>query len=113
MKDVIAKGGLPFNLSFKEPLIVLNNFTENNQVRQIGRSIQELFPSINLEKIKLENMKRVMSFTYQSNKKCIYFRHYKLVFEEGGVEDTFKDLMNKKNQDISQFRSFSDYLEHK
>ena len=43
--------------------------------------------SINLEKIKLENMKRVMSFTYQSNKKCIYFRHYKLVFEEGGVED--------------------------
>ena len=56
MKDVIAKGGLPFNLSFKEPLIVLNNFTENNQVRQIGRSIQELFPSINLEKIKLENI---------------------------------------------------------
>ena len=40
MKDILRNGGQPFSLSFKEPLIVLNNFTENNQVRQIGRSIQ-------------------------------------------------------------------------
>lgn len=53
MKDVLKNGGQPFSQSFKQPLIVLNNFTQNNQVRQIGRSIQELFPAINIEKIKL------------------------------------------------------------
>lgn len=81
MKDVLSNGGHPFNLSFQEPLVVLSNFTENNQVRQIGRSIQEMFPNINLDKIKINNMKRVISFTYQPNKKCIYFRHYKIIFE--------------------------------
>ena len=37
-------------------------------------------------------MKRVMSFTYQPNKKCIYFRHYKLIMTEGGIENNFKSL---------------------
>ena len=81
MKEVLSNGGQPFSFSFKEPLIVLNNFAENNQVRQIGRSIQELFPNINLEKIKINNVKRVMSFTYQPNRKCIYFRHYKIMIK--------------------------------
>ena len=81
MKEVFSNGGQPFSFSFKEPLIVLNNFAENNQVRQIGRSIQELFPNINLEKIKINNVKRVMSFTYQPNRKCIYFRHYKIMIK--------------------------------
>lgn len=48
MKDVFKRSGQSFNFSLNEPLIVLNNFAENNQVRQIGRSIQEMFPSINL-----------------------------------------------------------------
>lgn len=81
MKEVLLHKGAPFSFSINEPLIVLNNFTENNQVRQIGRSIQEMFPSINLEKIKLQNIKRVLSFTYQTNRKCIYFRHYKLIIK--------------------------------
>lgn len=110
MKDVLKNGGQPFSYSFKEPLIVLNNFAESNQVRQIGRSIQELFPNINLEKIKLTNVKRVMSFTYQSNKKSIYFRHYKVIIKEGGVATSFKDLAKQTNKDISKYKSFSDYL---
>lgn len=40
MKDVFKKSGQSFNFSLNEPLIVLNHFAENNQVRQIGRSIQ-------------------------------------------------------------------------
>ena len=90
MKEIVKNGGQPFNFSLKEPLIVLNNFTENNQVRQIGRSIQEMFPSINVDKINLSVIKRVLSFTYQPNKKCIYFRHYKIIIKEGGVDNSFK-----------------------
>ena len=110
MKDILRNGGQPFSFAFKEPLIVLNNFAENNQVRQIGRSIQELFPNINLDKIKIDAIKRVMSFTYQPNKKCIYFRHYKIVKEEGGVTKHFKELMKHAQKDISKFKSFSDFF---
>ena len=34
MKDVFKRSGQSFNFSLNEPLIVLNNFAENNQVRQ-------------------------------------------------------------------------------
>ena len=105
MKNILEDGGQPFSMSFKEPLVVLNSFTENNQVRQIGRSIQELFPSINLDKMQPSKIKRVMSFTYQPNKKCIYFRHYKLIIEDG-TDNSFKELLKKDQSDISNFRSF-------
>ena len=48
MKDVFKRTGQSFNFSLNEPLIVLNNFAENNQVKQKKKSIQEMFPSINL-----------------------------------------------------------------
>lgn len=51
-----------------------------------------------------------MSFTYQPNKKCIYFRHYKIIINEGGVGNTFRQLMKDKNHDISEYRNFADYL---
>lgn len=111
MKDVLKNGGQPFSFSFKEPLIVLNNFTESNQVRQIGRSIQALFPNINLDTIHLSHIRRVMSFTYHN--KSIYFRHYKVVIKEGGVAHSFKELINQAQKDISQFRSFKDFVNQK
>lgn len=113
MKDILSNGGQPFSFSFREPLIVLNNFAENNQVRQIGRSIQELFPNINLDRIKINNVKRVMSFTYQPNRKCIYFRHYKIIVREGGVSNSFKELAKNSQKDMSKFKSFSDFLNKK
>lgn len=47
MKDVINNGGQPFSISFKDPLVILNNFSENTQIKMIGRSLQEMFPPIN------------------------------------------------------------------
>ena len=50
-----------------------------------------------------------MSFTYQPNKKCIYFRHYKLIIEDG-TDNSFKELLKKDQSDISNFRSFGQFL---
>lgn len=54
-----------------------------------------------------------MSFTYQNNKKCIYFRHYKLMIEEGGLQNSFKELLMKDHQDISKFKSFAEFMHKK
>lgn len=55
----------------------------------------------------------MLSFTYQTNKKVIYFRHYKVVINEGGLNHSFKELSSQVNKDMSQFRSFADFLNNK
>lgn len=52
MKDVLKNGGQQFSYSFKEALLVLNGFNDSQQVKMIGRGLQELFPSLNLAKAK-------------------------------------------------------------
>jgi hypothetical protein len=101
MKEVMRNGGQPFSFTFKEPLLVLNNFGENGQVKMIGKSLQEMFPALCIERVDLQKMKRVISFTYQPNKKFIYFRHYKIVINEGGVSSTFQKLMTQPKTDLS------------
>jgi hypothetical protein len=91
MRDVVKNGGVPFSLAFKEPLLVMSNFnTEVKQVQQISKGLQRMFPAVDLDKVKTENLKRVISFTYTSKNKCIYFRHYKITFSESGVSSKFK-----------------------
>lgn len=53
MKDVIHNGGQQFSFGFKDPLTVLNGFGVNSQTKMIGRSLREMFPPINPEKIKI------------------------------------------------------------
>jgi len=74
-------------------------------MRMIGLSLQEMFPSINPEKLKPERLKRVILFSYNPNKKFIYFRHYKIIVEEGGINKSFSSLLNQKNLDLSKFSS--------
>lgn len=110
MKDVLHNGGQPYSMAFREPLVVLNNFNENGQVRMIGRGLQEMFPPINPEKTKAQSVRRVISLTYTSNKKMIYFRHYKIVQSEAGLNTSFAKLLTQKHADLSGFNSIADYL---
>lgn len=110
MKDVLHHGGQPFSFAFKDPLVVLNGFGENSQIRMIGLSLQEMFPAINPQKLKVERLKRVISFSYNANKKFIYFRHYKIIVEEGGVNKYFSTLLHQKNVDLSKFNTIGEYL---
>lgn len=110
MKDVINNGGQPFSISFKDPLVVLNNFSDNMQVKMIGRSLQEMFPPINPEKLKPERVRRVICFSYNANKKMIYFRHYKIIINEAGVNTSFSKLLTQKSIDLSKFATIGDYL---
>ena len=104
MREVLKNGGQPFSYSFQESLLVLNGFNDAQQTKMIGRGLQELFPSLNLTKAKTENLKRVVSFTYRPKKKFIFFRQYKIIQSEAGVNSSFQKLMNKP-QDLSGFKS--------
>lgn len=89
---------------------MLNGFNESQQTRMIGRGLQELFPPLNLEKQKTENFKRVISFSYRSKKKTIFFRQYKIIKQDAGISANFKKLMDKP-RDLSSYRSLKEYIE--
>lgn len=110
MRDVLHNGGQPFSPAFRDPLVVLNGFSENTQVRMIGRGLQEMFPPINPEKLRPERLKRVICLTYTPTKKMIYFRHYKIVLHEAGVNNSFGKLLEQKSVNLSHFASIGDYL---
>lgn len=76
----------------------------------IGRGLQEMFPPINPEKIKIDRLKRVVSFTYVANKKMIYFRHYKIIVNQGGINSNFAKLLTQKAVDLSKYNSIGEYL---
>jgi hypothetical protein len=40
----------------------------------------------------------------------IYFRHYKIVIHEAGVNNSFAKLLTQKSLDLSKFASIGDYL---
>lgn len=40
----------------------------------------------------------------------IYFRHYKIVVHEAGVNNSFAKLLTQKSLDLSKFASIGDYL---
>lgn len=105
MKDVLHNGGQPFSFTFKHPLAVMSGFGVNSQMKMIGKALQEMFPPINPEKIKTERLKRVVCFNYSANKKVIYFRHYKIVIQEGGIDRSFSKLLEQKSLDLSEFSS--------
>jgi len=40
----------------------------------------------------------------------IYFRHYKIVIHEGGINSSFAKLLEQKPLDLSHFKSIGEYL---
>lgn len=40
----------------------------------------------------------------------IYFRHYKIIVQEGGVDKSFAKLLELKNLDLSHYSSIGEYL---
>ena len=110
MKDVFHNGGQPFSFTFKNPLGIMTGFSVNSQTKMIGRTLQEMFPPINPEKLRIQSLKRVVCFTYSPNKKVIYMRHYKIIIQEGGVDKSFAKLLDQKNMDLSNFTSIGEYL---
>ena len=68
-----------------------------------------MFPPLNPERVKVDRLKRVVSFTYHSKKKVIYFRHYKIVMNNSNGSD-LTAILNQKNIDLGQFATFGEYI---
>nr|CAG8482392.1 13956_t:CDS:2 [Entrophospora candida] len=87
--------GLEYNSS---PLLVLNNFNEENRhMKLMITMLQNMFPSININKIQLSDARRVVLFSYNSETKNIDFRHYLIGLKPVGISKGIRKVMTTSN----------------
>ncbi|KAJ1553566.1 hypothetical protein HK096_007340 [Nowakowskiella sp. JEL0078] len=77
------------------PLVVLNNFpNDEKHVKLTSTMLQTLFPSIDVQMMKLADARRVVLFNYNSNTRKIEFRHYGITVKNVGLSKSVKNLIS-------------------
>lgn len=91
------------------PLVVLNGFSKAEKHDEIvGAMLQNMFPPINVDKIKLPNCRRVVMFNLEEDS-TLEMRHYYINAAPTGVKKSVRKVVKggipkrlKKLEDISQ-----------
>lgn len=110
-----------FNFS---PLVVLNNFervsdkvldslsvNKSKAISLSALSFQNMFPKININKVKVADCKRIILFNYASDKDIIEVRHYLVQLKFRNISKNLKKVLeNSKDLDLSSFKNFSEVL---
>nr|CAG4643911.1 EOG090X0508 [Lepidurus arcticus] len=115
-RDVISaqKRQNTYDLQFKtRPLVVLNNFSgEGMQMKLMASMFQNMFPSINVAKVKLSTIRRCVLFTYDSANQTVEFRHYSIKVKPVGISKAVKKLVQTKVPDLSRFNDITEFMEN-
>lgn len=113
-KDVLALQKRPKSpgSDFKTaPLVVLNNFNDDEKhIKLVSTVLQNLFPSIKLNVIKLADCRRVILFNLNTETGKIEFRHYSVSVKLVGVSKSIKNLIQTEIPDLNQFDDISSYI---
>ncbi|KAF7666014.1 hypothetical protein LDENG_00122310 [Lucifuga dentata] len=93
------------------PLLILNNFgSDGMHVKLMATMFQHMFPSINVHKVSLNNIKRCVLLNYNPESQEIEFRHYSLKVVPVGMSRGVKKLMQEKFPNMSKFEDISELL---
>ncbi|XP_069571702.1 suppressor of SWI4 1 homolog [Brachyistius frenatus] len=93
------------------PLLILNNFgSDGMQVKLMATMFQNMFPSINVHKVSLNNIKRCVLLDYNPVTQEIEFRHYSLKVVPVGMSRGVKKLMQEKFPNMSKFEDISELM---
>ncbi|KAK7940480.1 hypothetical protein WMY93_003806 [Mugilogobius chulae] len=93
------------------PLLILNNFGSSGmQIKLMATMFQNMFPSINVHKVNLNNIKRCVLLNYNQESEEIEFRHYSLKVVPVGMSRGVKKLMQERFPNMNKFEDISELL---
>lgn len=93
------------------PLLVLNNFTgEGMQLKLMASMFQNMYPSINVNKVNLNTIRRCVLLNYDPEKETLDFRHYTIKVAPCGMSKAVKKLIQSKIPDLSHYRDVSEFI---
>jgi len=113
-RDVISslKKQLVFERAFKtSPLIVLNSFSgEGVHMKLMASMFQNMFPTINLTNVDLNNIRRCVLMNYNPSTNLIDFRHYIIKVAPVGVSKGVKKVVQGKVPNLAKCNDISEFL---
>uniref|UniRef100_A0A8C3AYN4 Peter pan homolog n=2 Tax=Cyclopterus lumpus TaxID=8103 RepID=A0A8C3AYN4_CYCLU len=93
------------------PLLILNNFgSDGMHVKLMATMFQNMFPSINVQKISLNNIRRCVLLNYNPVTEEIEFRHYSMKVVPVGMSRGVKKLMQERFPNMSKFEDISELM---
>jgi len=93
------------------PLLIMNSFTgEDKGVQLMESMFRNMFPSINVNKIKLNTIRRAVLLNYNQDTKTIDFRHYTIKVVPVGMSRGVKKIVTSKIPNLGKFDSMADFL---
>jgi len=116
MKDIVNSQQRPPSITNGynfAPLVVMNGFSSQSTHMKLVTSIwQSIFPSINVQKTKVKDCKRVVLLDYDKDTGNIEFRHYIITVVPHGVSKGVKRLVSRKGEipNLEKFSDISDYI---
>ena len=98
------------NAFLSPPLVVLNNFGDEAHQKLATITFQNMFPPINVRRVKLSTCQRAVLVDYDAKTKRFLFRHYSINAAPVGTNKKLKKLLTSRNapdmgdmQDVSEF----------
>lgn len=94
------------------PLLILNNFSGGDQqVQLMATMLQNMFPVLNIHKLKLNNLRRAVLFSYNSSDQTIEFRHYTIKVVPVGISKGVKKLVNRTHvPNMGRLQDMADFV---
>ncbi|EGF77970.1 hypothetical protein BATDEDRAFT_20539 [Batrachochytrium dendrobatidis JAM81] len=113
-KDVVSSqpSSKSFGVEFsKSPLVVLNNFAgDAKHIKLISTMVQNMFPAIRVQQMKISDARRVVIFNLNSETGRVEFRHYKIIVKTTGISKSVKTLIHTNVPDLKGYKDISDYV---
>ncbi|GAB4819744.1 hypothetical protein N2152v2_006790 [Parachlorella kessleri] len=122
VRDVVAaqqRPRMPQTMWQGPPLVVMNNFGQEEHMRLASVTFQHMFPAINVQTTKLSACQasgwalawRVLLLDYSKESGRISVRHFSILAQPSGVTKNLKALLaRKKVPDMSRLADVSEFL---
>lgn len=93
------------------PLLIMNSFTgEDKGVQLMESMFRNMFPSININKLKLNSIRRAVLLNYNQDTKTIDFRHYTIKVVPVGMSRGVKKIVSSKIPNLGKYDNVADFL---
>lgn len=95
------------------PLLVMKNLGEKSMhIKLIATIFQNMFPTINVNNVKLKHIQRCLLLSYNPDTKLIEFRHYNISLVPVGLGKAVRKLIKgKKLPNLGKYQDISSYVE--
>ena len=95
------------------PLVVLNNFgqAEEQHVKLMRVTFQNMFPSINVKTVRLSECRRVVLFHYRKEDGSVDMRHYAIRAAPVGISRNIKNILQTRIPDLGGLQDMSQLLD--